>query len=83
MTPVVDAVDSVLCKYMRERRSKVTDHANIAKKLLKDSGLTRSYKGRVVVILGADSEGADEEVVCEGSDSAFHVVTRAFHGYSA
>ena len=80
MTPVVDAVESILRKYMREHRAKVKNHATIAKKLLKDSGLTRSYKGRVVVILGADSEGADEEVVCVGYSSVLRVVTSAVSG---
>ena len=80
MTPALDAVDSVVRKYMRERRSKVKNHATIAKKMLQDSGLTRSYKGRVVVILGADSEGADEEVVCEGYSSVLRVVASAVSG---
>ena len=74
MLPAVDAVASVLKKY--KMRATCEDNMAIASALVHDSGLSTDYKGRVVVTMGDDSVGGDEEVVFRGARAAIQAVAK-------
>ena len=74
MLPTIDAVASVLKKY--KMRATCENEMAIASELVHDSGLSTDYKGRVVVTMGDDSVGGDEEIVCKGARTAIHVIAK-------
>ena len=74
MLPTVDAVASVLKKY--KMRATCENEMEIASELVHDSGLSTDYKGRIVVTMGDDSVGGDEEIVCKGARNAISAIAR-------
>ena len=79
--PVVDAVDSVLNKYLKEPRAKANDPKFIAAKILKDFGLTPSRKGSIILIIGNDTDGAEHEVLCKNYKEVHRRLTHAFRNH--
>ena len=72
MLPQVDAVASVLRKNVE--RADNHDDVQIAKSVVRASGLSTQHKGRIVVFVGDDSVGEDEEVVCKGARAAIRLI---------
>ena len=68
--PVIDAVDSVLRKY----RSRGGSAESVAMEIVNDAGLAPDGKVCVVVIVGDDAMGADEEVTCRNAMRAVELI---------
>jgi len=78
--PVVDAVDSVLSKYLNAPRQ-TNDPKFNATKVLKHHGLTPSQKGTIILILGKDADGAEHEIACKNFKEVHRRLTHAFRNH--
>ena len=79
MPPIVDAVCSVIRKYMMGERD-VQSIESVAASLVNDSGIAPVFIDKVVVIIGDDAAGEDEEVVCRGAKDAVRIVVNELRG---
>ena len=79
--PVVDAVDSVLNKYLNAPRAKYNDPKYNATKILKHNGITPSRKGSIILILGKDADGAEHEVFCKNFKTIHRRLTHTIRNH--
>ena len=73
--PTIDAADSVIRSYAAEG----SPAEAVAAQMVSDAGFAPDGKVRVVVMVGDDAEGADEEVSCRNSTLAIELIAARVH----
>ena len=73
--PTIDATDSALRAFSAEGGSA----EDVAAEMVSGSGIDPASTARVVVIVGNDEGGEDEEITCQGAQRAVKVVVARVH----